>query len=113
MENKFYTLKSHNSLPILEQELSEQIETLILNGLIKQVAIDTNRFMKLLEITPKGIEELNNPTLYKKQISHSFNEEETNITENDLTIFNEFKEFLYNYNLEQKKAITKYIVNYN
>ena len=106
IENKFYNLKSHNSLPVKEQELSEQIETLILNGLIKQVAIDTNRFMKLLEITPKGIEELNNPTLYKKQTSHSFDEKETNITEQDLIIFNEFKEFLYDYNLEQKKAIT-------
>jgi superfamily I DNA/RNA helicase len=105
-ENRLYTLKSYNSLSLKESELSELIETLILNGLIKQVAIDTNRFMKLLEITPKGIEELNNPTLYKKQISHSFNEEETKITEHDLTIFNEFKEFLYSYNLEQKKAIT-------
>ena len=104
-KNRLYTLKTYNTLNQTEEQLSELIETLILNDLIKLVPLENNRFIKLLEITSKGISELENPELYKRKVSKNFKEKETEITEQDVAIFEEFKEFLYDYNLEQKKAI--------
>ena len=105
-QNRFYALKTYNSLDQPENQISEQIETLILNGLIRLAPLETNRFMKLLEITPKGLNELENPELHKRKIASNFKETETEITEQDIHLFQQFEEFLYSYNLEQKKAIT-------
>jgi len=105
-KNRLHTLKTYNSSNQTENQISELIETLILNGLIKLVSLENNRFMKLLEITSKGLNELENPELYKRKISKNFKEKETEITEQDINVFKEFEEFLYNYNSEQKKAIT-------
>src|SRR3989344_6160176 len=106
IKNRLYTLATYNTIDKPEHDLSQEIEKLIINGMIKLTASQENKFLKLLQITKKGEQEINDPQLYQKKTSYSFKEIETPITQEDLDLFDTTKNFLYSYNLEQKKAIT-------
>ncbi len=104
-KNQLQKLASYGSMAYSDNELSEVIERLVLNGLIQMKSIDGNRFWKVMEISDKGVSEISNPTLHTKQLSFAFSEEATTITEDDKKKFAAFGEFLEEYNDEQKKAI--------
>ena len=87
------------------QEIDDMIENLMHNGLIDSKPLSGNRFIKVIELTDKGIREIASPSLYKKKLSRSFAVKETPITDNDREIFAMFDFFLSNFNEEQKKAI--------
>src|SRR3989344_2885548 len=106
IKNRLYTLATYNTIDKPEHDLSQEIEKLIINGMIKLTASQENKFLKLLQLTKKGEQEINDPQLYQKKTSYSFKEIETPITQEDLDLFDTTKNFLYSYNLEQKKAIT-------
>ncbi|MFA7707898.1 MAG: ATP-dependent helicase, partial [Candidatus Pacearchaeota archaeon] len=73
------------------------------NNMICVSSYPGNRFAQVLEISPKGNEELTNPSLYKKKIA--LGKKKTQITEQERVLFKELDFFLSKYNDEQKKAI--------
>lgn len=87
------------------QELEDTIENLIHNNLLEYMQLKDNKFMKVIELTEKGKEEIVNPVLYKKKLSNNFIINKTEITDNDKAMFEAFDFFLKIYNDEQKKAI--------
>ena len=88
-----------------EEKIKNIIDNLINNGLIEIANNDSNKFMKLLKLTPRGKEEIFNPKLYSKQLKNNFSHKTTIITEQDLMKFQELDNFLSRFNNEQKKAI--------
>ncbi|MFH1249005.1 MAG: UvrD-helicase domain-containing protein [archaeon] len=102
-KNKLAFLDNFGSLNYSDDKISAMIERLMQNGMIKIVAMDENQFSKVLVLTKKGIDEIDNPTLSNKNIL--FSHAATQISEKDREIFRELDSFLKSYNEEQKKAI--------
>ncbi len=88
-----------------DEEISSIIDNLIENRLIEIVPGNNNKFLKLLELTSLGREEIRNPILYRKKLKGNFIERKTEITEEDKQKFSELNHFLEKYNDYQKKAI--------
>jgi superfamily I DNA/RNA helicase len=102
--NRLNKLSAFGSMAYDKDELSQMIDSLIMNNLVAQTSSAQNKFWKLLELTSKGKSELDTPTFHKKKLSmKSFS---TEITEKDKILFAAFKDFLNDYNDDQKKAIT-------
>jgi superfamily I DNA/RNA helicase len=87
------------------KDIEAMIDNLIENNLIEIVSGNKNRFLKLLNLTQNGREEIRNPRLYKNKLKGNFIERKTEITEEDKIKFNELASFLERYNDLQKKAI--------
>jgi superfamily I DNA/RNA helicase len=105
-KNRLYKKESFGILRgYEEEELSDMIESLILNGLIRTASIEGNKFWKVLELTKKGVQELKEPSLFKKRLAHGLTHCKTEITDEDRTNFEAHKDFLSKFNDEQKKAI--------
>lgn len=105
-KNKLFYLKNFGSLSYTNDELSELIESLARNKLIKYTALSKNKYWKVIQITPEGYDELINPKFFKKKVSYSFTPRKTKITKKDKDLFKSFDFFLEKYNDDQKKAIT-------
>ena len=105
IKNRLNKLESFGSMAYESDELYDIIENLLMNNLLEFTSIQGNKFWKVLDITQKGIEELSNPTLYKKRLSFKFKEIKTVITDQDKIMFEEFGFFLNNFDTNQKKAI--------
>jgi superfamily I DNA/RNA helicase len=103
--NLLHHLPDFGAMDYDEEKLKNMIDNLINNGLIEVTGNDSNKFMKLLKLTPGGREEIFAPKLYSKQLKNNFNHKTTMITEEDLIKFKELESFLSNYNDNQKKAI--------
>ena len=88
-----------------KKEIEDMVENLLNNGIIEYRPLQENRFIKVISVTSKGQKELIEPTLHKKKLSNSFKISKTQITDEDLSMFNAFDFFLKRYNEEQKKAI--------
>lgn len=99
VNNKLHKLSTFGSLAYSKEELLQMIDKLIYNKLLDH-KIDGKMGWKVLELTPNGKKELEEPT---KQEKITF--EETQITEKDREIFNLFGEALEGLNDEQKKAL--------
>jgi superfamily I DNA/RNA helicase len=105
------TIKKHNldrlftfgSLCYNDREIYEIIDTLEADGFI-QHGPQYGKPWKVLTVTSKGKEELDNPKYYRKQKKEP-NYEQTNITEEEGLLFEAFNFFLKGYNEDQKKAI--------
>lgn len=103
IKNDLSSRESFGSMAYDDKELHDIINNLLKNGLIELTTIGNNSW-KVLELTAKGREEIRNPIL-NKQTAKIFNEIKTIITEEDKKLFIAFKDFLNDYNEEQKKAI--------
>jgi len=103
--NSLQDLETFGSLAYEKEDLDELIDSLLLNNMIRIASVKGNRFWKVLEITDKGIQEIDNPSLYKKKIAFNYDERETVLTEEDKEVFDAFGEFLQKYNDFQKKSI--------
>jgi superfamily I DNA/RNA helicase len=102
--NKLNRLDSFGSLAYDKEELSSMIDNLSLNGLIASVSVQGNMFWKVYELTPKGKNEIENPSLYKRKLSFGLKSTKTLISDKERQVFAQFGEFLSKFNDEQKKA---------
>jgi len=103
--NDLDLLNSFDLLDYGKKELREMIENLISKNFIEITFGSNNKFIKVLRLTSKGINELKNPMFHFKKIKNDLDKFETIITSEDLATFNELKLFLEKYNNPQKKAI--------
>jgi superfamily I DNA/RNA helicase len=96
----------YSSLPLYQHEdIFELIDLMLRKGLLKYSTI--NKYMKVLEITPMGLEELNDPKLDLK-INHSFEGHYScieQVTDADKEVFGKLGEVLADLSDEQKKAV--------
>ena len=90
---------------LTKEEVLAMIDNLISNKLVDTSSAMFNKFIKVLEISEKGQEDLMNPRFAEKKFSNNDIEEETEITADDEILFREFDFFLNKYNPLQKKAI--------
>ena len=103
--NNLHLHEMFGSMAYSNQELNSMIDSLLLNGMVQLVSVKGNTFWKVLELSRKGREEINNPSLYKKKLSFSFRESKTTITEEDKRLFDSFGDIISKFNDEQKKSI--------
>jgi len=96
----FGIMKNHDN-----EEIRDIIDNLINNGFIESSSAEFNKFIKVLKLTERGIQEILTPQLYKNKLKNNFNETKTIITEDDKVKFNELRPFLERFNDFQKKAI--------
>jgi len=105
VNNKLYRKRNFGCMIYEKDELIALINNLIQNDMIKLASINANRRWKMLELSPKGKMEIENPVLYKRKLSFNFKEIKTEITNDDKKKFEKFSSFLSPFNDEQKKAI--------
>jgi len=112
LKNESVKRNSLNKMPLFgflqlysRKEVEEIVENLLSNNLLEYQQLPENRFIKVIAVTEKGKRELANPSHYKKKLSNRFIINETEITEEDKTLFQAFDFFLKPYNDEQKKAV--------
>jgi len=105
VKNRLYDKEYFGSMAYSKEELSELIDSLLLNNLIRTTALSGNRFWKVLELSAKGHKELEDPTLYKKKLAFNLRETRTEITESDRAKFAAFGTLLEKFNEAQKKSI--------
>jgi superfamily I DNA/RNA helicase len=103
--NRLSKFKSFGCLTYNENEIAELINRLLINNMIKQVSIQGNAFLKVLELTEKGRCELKSPALFRKKTAFAYKTESAAITEQDRIAFEALGNFLEKYNDSQKKAI--------
>ncbi|MFH1683150.1 MAG: UvrD-helicase domain-containing protein, partial [Candidatus Woesearchaeota archaeon] len=104
--NKLHLKENFGSMAYGEDELTNLIDNLLLNDLIRMASVKSNKFWKVMELTAKGRKEIDDPELYKKKLSFNFKETETVITAGDRKLFDSLGEVLARFNDPQKKAIT-------
>ncbi len=104
-KNNLHKKEYFGSMAYSKKELYSMIDNLLMNNLIQLTSLSKNKFWKVFELTQKGREEIEYPELYKKRLSFNFKKIKTEITEKDKQLFNAFKDFLGQFNNNQKKAI--------
>ncbi|MBU1975285.1 MAG: UvrD-helicase domain-containing protein [Nanoarchaeota archaeon] len=102
-KNKLFRLDSFATMAYSKEELNDILSNLIMNKLIEFVPM--NGYMKVLNLTLKGIEEIKNPTLHEKKLKAKFKVHETIITKEDKKLFVAVSFFLSGFTDEQKKAV--------
>ncbi|MCJ2533877.1 MAG: UvrD-helicase domain-containing protein [Candidatus Thermoplasmatota archaeon] len=105
VNNKLYLKKNFGSMVYEKDELTAMINNLIQNDMIELNSVNANKRWKMLELSVKGKKELEDPVLYRRKLAFNFRETETEITDEDRSLFEEFSDFLSKFNDEQKKAI--------
>ncbi|MCJ7571336.1 MAG: UvrD-helicase domain-containing protein [Candidatus Thermoplasmatota archaeon] len=105
VNNKLYLKKNFGSMVYEKDELTAMINNLIQNDMIELNSVNANKRWKMLELSVKGKKELEDPILYRRKLAFNFRETETEITDEDRSLFEEFSVFLSRFNDEQKKAI--------
>jgi superfamily I DNA/RNA helicase len=105
VNNKLYLKKNFGSMVYEKDELTAMINNLIQNDMIELNSVNANKHWKMLELSVKGKKELEDPILYRRKLAFNFRETETEITDEDRSLFEEFSVFLSRFNDEQKKAI--------
>lgn len=99
MKNKLNKLSVFGTLAYSKEELLEMIDKLVYNKLLSH-KVNGKMGWKVLELTPNGKKELEEPTKKEK-----IKIKETEITDEDREIFGMFGEALEGLNDEQKKAL--------
>jgi len=102
-KNQLDELHTFGSLYWEKERIFEEIDRLIRARMIEQVSADYNSFVKVLQITLKGRNEVVIPTLNEKQ--KVIKQKVSGVTEEDRFVFSEFGDFLSGFNDEQKKAV--------
>lgn len=98
IRNRLFRLQCFGSCAFSDLEMEEIIHGCLTNRFIEWSEV--NRNIKALVLTPKGREELKNPTKRSKVMSWT-----TRISEEEKKLFTEFSFILEKYTDEQKKAI--------
>jgi superfamily I DNA/RNA helicase len=101
--NSLNLLKNFGGIDKNKHDLRLIIDDLINKSYIEISTSNNNKFMKLLKLTQKGLNEINNPQYHNKKQINNFNK--TIITEDDKLIFKELNSFLEKFNDDQKMAI--------
>lgn len=104
-KNRLDELDNFDTLHWNKDKFFRELDKLISNGMVNNVTSDYNKFVKVLELTIKGRNEIIIPTLADKSLSNKASFEETEITEEDKNKFDAFEDFLKGFNEEQKKCI--------
>jgi superfamily I DNA/RNA helicase len=102
-QNKLDKLESFGCLAYQEDELEELIDKLSSKRFIESASIKGKSYFKVINITQKGINEINNPVQF--QAKKQYESFKTEITEEDRRRFQAFGKVLSKFNDEQKKAI--------
>ncbi len=99
----------YNSIPLYDKKDALQLIDLLLDKKYLELrGLQTNKFIKVLQLTEKGAKELENPTdLVKigKKLDTLYSNIET-VTEKDVELFMGFGTILEGLSDEQKKAVT-------
>lgn len=103
--NRLFTLETFGSVAYEKEEIASLVDTLLYNGMISLNSVQGNKFWKVLELTAKGIAEIDAPSLSKKKASFSLKEAKTLITEQEKKVFDACGDFLAGFSDEQKKSI--------
>lgn len=103
-KNRLDKLSCYGCLAYGEKEVDALIEKVILNHFVEIRPVPQKKYWKVLQLTPKGEQELRHPSLPQKQPGPGI-EQPTLITPEDREAFKNFDFFLNKYNEEQKKAI--------
>ncbi len=98
LKHKLNRFANFATLAYTDEELNDLIAKVERKGYIEYVSLPQNKFIRLLQITKKGLEELQNPTRFDEVKSSKINSA-------DKEMFKQFDFFLNLYNDEQKKAI--------
>ena len=98
LRNKLNKFKNFGTLAYDDDELNDLIAKVERKKFVEYVSLPQNKFIRLLQITKKGLEEIKNPTRFEEVKS-------SKITSEDRKMFEQFDFFLNLYNDEQKKAI--------
>lgn len=105
IKNRLDELQNFGSLNWEKEKIHNEINKLILNGMIEQKVSDYNRFVKVLRINVRGQNEIIHPTLNDKKLRGKINFSESPVTEEEKIYFKNFGDFLKRYDDEQRKAI--------
>jgi len=105
IKNRLDELDNFDTLDWRKDKIYQEVDELIANGMIELSTSDYNRFIKVLKLTIKGRNEINNPTIEAKQLKNKIEFKRTDVTDADREKFEALDSFLNGYNDEQKKAI--------
>jgi superfamily I DNA/RNA helicase len=101
-KNKLYDIDGFGVfVDFTKDKIMELIDKCLINSFVEIKGSDFNKFIRVMELSSKGIRELKNPSLGKK-IEFEKGEE---VSDRELEAFKELEEFLRGFNMEQKKAI--------
>ncbi len=106
--NRLYRLPAFGSMAYSKEELSELLDSLIMNGFLEIAPAKDNKYWKLVALTERGKEALKDPAglralSARKEIDVRYRR--TEIGDEDRRLFLEFGDFLSKFNDEQRKAI--------
>src|SRR3989344_369115 len=104
-KNRLYALSNFGMIIESEEYITKIIDNLISNKFIETAKSQRNKFLRIIRITTKGELEIKNPKFHEKKIKNHIENYDTIITEEEIKIFNELKDFLQKYDDFQKKAI--------
>ncbi len=104
-KNRLYELSSFGTLAYEKEEIYDVLQDLAFNGLVREKTLNGNRFLKVLELSEKGMDEIESPRMYRQRAEIKSSYEDTVISEKDREAFEGFGDFLDGFNDEQKKAI--------
>ncbi|MFH1063576.1 MAG: UvrD-helicase domain-containing protein [Candidatus Woesearchaeota archaeon] len=105
VRNKLHLKQNFGSMAYENDELNDIIDNLIMNDMIQLASLNSNKFWKVMELSPKGKKEICTPSLYKRKLAYNFKETKTLVTEEDKRLFNHFEDILSGYDDAQKKSI--------
>jgi superfamily I DNA/RNA helicase len=103
-KNKLTRKINFNCLKLTKNQTREMIDDLIKQKFIEVSGTLSNPFLKLLTLTPKGTAEIISPKYYLKKSEKPILEK-FNLSTEEIYEFQEFDNFLENFNENQKKAI--------
>jgi len=105
IKNRLDELHNFDTLHWDKDKISMEVDRLIQNGMLELIPSDYNRFVKVLQLTIRGRNEIVHPTLHHKQLKNKIEFKVSPITEKEKAIFSELDSYLNYYNDFQKKAI--------
>ncbi len=104
-----HKLVNFGTLPLYDKtDIYELIDSLVYKKCLKLAQVGPNKFMKVISITQKGLDELNSPSeefSIKKGLKKSHYSNILKITEKDRIIFEKLGPILEGLSDEQKKAV--------
>ena len=107
IKNQLDVLNGFGSLNWDSGRISNEIDKLIVSGMIEMVQSDYNRFVKVLGLSIKGRNEITNPTLPDKKLAKRAEFKETEISDEDRALFEEHGQFLKRFNDEYKSLLSE------
>ncbi|MFT4260847.1 MAG: ATP-dependent DNA helicase UvrD2 [Candidatus Woesearchaeota archaeon] len=104
IKNSLHLMPEFGCLSYLdEKSIKDIVDNLKINGFLELVPLEQNHFIKVIQITSLGKQELKEPTLIDK--SFNYDEYDTVVSDNDKKKFEALGDYLNYYNDKQKLAI--------